>query len=173
MRRDRGDVGREVAVALIASHQRADFMRGGFERLGTFQRVAEVEALRRRQQFDRHDRGRVLRHVVQAPRAMRRHRDVVFLVGAGRHGVDGGRMREHAVLGHQRRGRHLRDHEAGIEARLLHQERRQPAHLRIDEDRGAAFGDVADLAQRHRELIGGEGDRLGVEIAAGDDRRFR
>ena len=78
-------------------------------------------------------------------------------------------MREHAVLRHQRRRRHLRDHEAGIEARLLHQERRQPAHLRIDQDRGAALGDIADLAQRHRELVGGERHRLGVEIAAGED----
>ena len=36
--------------------------------------------------------------------------------------------------------------------------------------RGAAFGQGADLAQRHGDHVGGEGDRLGVEIAARDGR---
>ena len=53
----------------------------------------------------------------QAARAVRRHRDVVFLVGRGRDRIDAGRMGALLVLRHQRRRRDLRDHEAGIEAR--------------------------------------------------------
>ena len=56
----------------------------------------------------------------------------------------------------------------GIDARILGQERRQPAHLRIDEDADPPFRNRADLAQRHGDDVGGEGDRLGMEIAAGD-----
>jgi hypothetical protein len=46
------------------------------------------------------------------------------------------------------------------------QERRQPAHLGIDQHGGAALRHRADLAHRHGQHVGGEGDRLGVEIAA-------
>ena len=48
------------------------------------------------------------------------------------------------------------------------QEGRQAAHLRVDQHGGAPLGDRADLAQRHRDHVRGEGHRLGVEIAAGD-----
>ena len=111
MRRDRGDIGREIAVALIGTHQRANLLRCRFQRFGTRERVTEVETLRGRQQLDSHNRRRVLRHVEQTARAMRRHRDMVFLVCACGHRIDGCGMREHAVLSHQRRGGYLRDHE--------------------------------------------------------------
>ena len=47
---------------------------------------------------------------------------------------------------------------------------RQAAHLGVDQHGGAALRDRADFAQGHGDDVGGEGDRLGVEIAAGDGR---
>ncbi len=73
------------------------------------------------------------------------------------------------VLAGQRRRGHLGHHEARIEARLRHQEGRQAAHLRIHHQRGAALGERADLGDRDRHRVGGDRDRLGVEVAAGDD----
>ena len=48
---------------------------------------------------------------------MRRHRDMVLLIGGGRDRIDAGRIGALLVLGDQRRGRHLRDHEARVEPR--------------------------------------------------------
>ena len=75
-------------------------------------------------------------------------------------------MRERLVLGGERRGRHLRDHEAGIDAAVLDQERWQPGKVRVHQQRNAALGQRADLGDREREVVRGEGDRLGVEVAA-------
>ena len=44
----------------------------------------------------------------------------------------------------------------------------QAAHLGVDEDADAAFGDRPDFAQGDGDGVGGEGNRLGVEIAARD-----
>ena len=46
------------------------------------------------------------------------HRHVIFLARARRDRVDARRMREHLVLGDERRGDVLRDHEAGVEPAL-------------------------------------------------------
>ena len=46
------------------------------------------------------------------------------------------------VLRHERRGRHLRDHEAGVEARLRREERRQPRQRRVDQHGDAPLGDA-------------------------------
>ncbi len=54
------------------------------------------------------------------------HAHVVLAAGRGGDGVDRGRVAEDAGLGDQRRGGDLGDHEAGVEARVLRQERRQP-----------------------------------------------
>ena len=79
-------------------------------------------------------------------------------------------MRHLLVLRHQRGGRDFGDHQAGVEARLLRQECRQAVgQRRIDQQRDAALRDRADLADGERDLVGGEGHRLGVEIAAGND----
>ena len=43
------------------------------------------------------------------------------------------------------------------------------AHVGIDQHRGAALADRADFAQCHGDDVGGERDRLGMEIAAADD----
>ena len=82
------------------------------------QRRVEVAALRGGQQLDADDRGGVLGHRQQPARAVRRHRDVVLLVGRGRDRIDARRIGALLVLRHQRRGRHLRDHEAGVQPGL-------------------------------------------------------
>jgi hypothetical protein len=51
------------------------------------------------------------------------------------------------------------------------QERGQPeAEIRVHQHGDAPFGDRADLGDGERELVGGEGDGLGVEVAARQDR---
>ena len=98
------------------------------------------------------------------------HRHVVFLVRAGRQAVDAGRMRERLVLAGQRRRRHVRDHEAAVQPGVGGQERRQPRHAGVDQHRDAALGDRADLGDREGHRVGGQRDRLGVEVAARDHR---
>lgn len=86
-------------------------------------------------------------------------------------GVESTRARSASalVLGHQRGGGDLGDHQAGVETEFLRQESRQAeGERRIDQQRDAALGDRADLANGDGDLVGGEGDRLGVEIAARD-----
>ena len=79
---------------------------------------------------------------------------------------DACRESEALVLADQRGGGDLRDHQARIDARILRQEGGQAAHLWIDENADPPLGNRADFAQRHRDRVGGEGDRLGMEIAA-------
>jgi len=52
---------------------------------------------------------------------------------------------------------------------MLHEERRQPGKRRIDEERDAPLGEGADLGDGYRERVGGERDRLAVEVAARQD----
>ena len=129
----------------------------------------EVAALRGRQQLDADDVRGVLGHGEQAIGAMRRHRDVVLLVGRGRDRIDARRVGALLVLRDERGGGDLRQHEAGVQARLRGQEGGQAGERRIDQHGDAPLGERADLAERQRQNVGGEGDRLGVEIAAGDD----
>ena len=116
---------------------------------------------------------------MQATRAMRRHRHMIFLIGRGRDRIDARRIGALLVLADQRRGRDLRDHEARIEPGLGRQKSGKARQRRIDEHRDAAFGNRPDLADRKRDHVGGEGDWLGVKIAArqrfvgvGEDQRI-
>ena len=94
---------------------------------------------------------------------------MVFLVGAGRQAVDAGRRGALLVLRSQRRGGDLGRHEAAVDAGIGRQERRQFAHRRIDQQGDAPLRQRADLADRQGNLVGGESDRFGVEIAARQD----
>jgi len=78
-------------------------------------------------------------------------------------------MREALVLRGQGRRGDLRDHEAGVEARLLGQERRQAAQVRVHEQGDPPLRHAAYLRDREREHVGGEADRLGVEVAPRQD----
>ena len=148
-------------------HARAQQRARALERRARRQRRVEVAALRGGEQLDRDDVRGVLRHAARRRARVRRHRDVILLVGRGRDRVDARRIGALLVLRDQRRGRHLRDHEAGVEPRLRREERRQAGQRRIDQHGDAPLGERADLADRQREHVGGERDRLGVEVAAG------
>ena len=75
------------------------------------------------------------------------------------------------VLRGERRRRHVRDHEAGIEPAFGDEEGRQAAHRWIDQQRDAALGQRADLGDGEGQAVGGERHRLGVEIAARERSR--
>ena len=64
-----------------------------------FEAITEaLNALRGREQFDRHDVCDVVEHRVQSPCSVRRHADVIFLVGGRRHAVDARRDARHGRL---------------------------------------------------------------------------
>ena len=113
--------------------------------------------------------GAFVGHGEQAARAVRRHRDMVFLVGGGRNRIDARRIGALLVLRDQRRRGDLRDHEARVEPGLRRQEGRQAATAPDRPAWRSAARQRADLADRHGDHVGREGHRLGVEIAAGDD----
>jgi hypothetical protein len=80
-------------------------------------------------------------------------------------------MREHLVLGHERRGDVLRDHEPGVEPALLHEERREPVRQRrIDEALDTTLGDARELGDGDREGVERERERLAVKVPCGDDQ---
>ena len=91
------------------------------------QRSVEIASLRRREKLDGEDVRDILRHGEEAARAMRRHRDMIFLIGGGRDRIDARRIGPLLVLRDERRRRHLGDHEAGIEPRLRRRGRRAAA----------------------------------------------
>src|SRR3546814_8669710 len=62
-----------------------------------------IETLRRREQLDADHRARILRHREQPPRAVRRHRDMILLIGRGRDRIDARRIGALLVLAAQRR----------------------------------------------------------------------
>ena len=142
------------------------------ERRRARERTQELDPLRRGEQLDAEDVRGVGDHRLQAARGEGRHGDMVFLVGAGRQAVDARRMGERLVLARQRRGGDVGDHEAAVQARLGREERRQARDAGVDQHRDAALGDRADLGDRDRHRVGGERDRLGVEVAARDDAAF-
>jgi hypothetical protein len=75
--------------------------------------------------------------------------------------------REGFVLAGQSGCCDLRDHEAGVQPAFLHQECRQAGEHRVGQQRGAPFGQRADLGNGERDIVGGEGHRLRMEVAAG------
>ena len=88
--------------------------------------------------------------------------------------VDARRMRERLVLRRERRGGDVRHHEAGVEPGSRTRNGGKPRQRRIDQQRDAPLGERADLGDRQRQDVGGERDRLGVEVAAREDlARFR
>ena len=60
----------------------------------------------------------------------------------------------------------MRDHEAGIRPGSRTRNGGSPLKLGIDQQRDAAFGQSRRFRGGEREDVGGEGDRLRVEIAA-------
>ena len=75
-------------------------------------------------------------------------------------------MGEHLVLGGERRGGHLRDHEARVEPAVAGQEGGQAGERGVHELLDAPLADGAELGHRDGQHVGGQGDRLAVEVAA-------
>ena len=126
--------------------------------------------MRRNQQFNAENGGKIVRHVRQPARSVRGHRHMIFLVGAGWCGIDRAGRGALLVLGIERGRRHFGNHEAGVDARLGGQERRQPEIQRgVDERGDASLADRTDLRQCQGNLVSGKSDRLGVKISTRDD----
>ena len=95
---------------------------------------------------------------------------MVFLHARGGHRVDAGRRGESAILGDQRRGRVLGDHQPGVHPGLLGEKRRQALRaVRIQQTVDAALGDRPDLRGGDGQKIRREGERLAMEVAIGLD----
>ncbi len=96
---------------------------------------------------------------------------MILLSGACRDRVDRRRMAERLVLGDERRGHVLRDHEPRVETAIGGQERRQAvAEIRVDETLDATLGDARELGHRHRKSVECEGEGLSVEVPGGDEQ---
>ena len=77
-------------------------------------------------------------------------------------------MDERLVLRDERGRRVLQQHHAAVEAGVLGKERRQSGEPPVDQQRGAAFADRAELGDGQRGEVERERDRLTVEVAARD-----
>ncbi len=155
-----------MTVVVEMRHLRPQHLADRLERLARRQWLMEIAALRRREQLDADDGGGILDHADETARAMCGHRNVVFLVGGGRDGVDRSRISLLLVFRNKRSCRHLRDHEAGIEPGLRREESRHARKCRVDQHGDAPFRKRADLADGKRDHVGGERHRLGVEVTA-------
>ena len=78
-------------------------------------------------------------------------------------------MCERLVLGSERRGGHLRNHETRIYAALLDQEWRQSRQVRIHHQRDTALGQRADFRDRDGEIVRSKRNGFGVEVATGQN----
>ena len=149
---DADDVVRRArAAARLERREKLDRLRGG-------EQLDRERALGVRDDLPRLQPGRVA------------HRHVILLPGARRDRVDRCRVAERLVLGDERCGHVLRDHEPRVEPAVGREERRQPvAQVRVDEALDAALGDARELGHRHRERVERERERLPVEVPGRDE----
>ena len=115
--------------------------------------------------------ARVLLHdALELRRGGHAHADEILFVAAGGDRAGGGGVREHAVLGDEAGGGHLRHHESGFQAGVSGEEGGQVlVERRVDEAVDAALGDAGEGGERDREEVELKGERLAVEVAAGED----
>ncbi len=130
---------------------------------------AEVEALTGTQELERQDDLDVGQDLARLAGRDGAHRDMVFLVCAGRDRVGRGRVDEDLVLGNERCRRVLEQHHAAVEAGVRDEERRQPRQPAVDKQRGATLADRAQLGDGELAEVHGQGHRLAVEVAARHD----
>ena len=79
-------------------------------------------------------------------------------------------MREHLVLADQGRGRVLGEHEPRVGPRVRRQERRQAAgERRVEHPVHPALADAGQLREGHGQHVGGERERLPVEVPGRHD----
>ena len=138
------------------------------DEFGALQRFAEVEGLGGVEQLDAEDLLHVVDHQVALRGGVGTHTHVVFLALRRLDGVGGAGHREGLVLVHDGGGSVLRDHEAGVESGVLHEEGRQSA-LAANQLIDTAFGDVAEFRHGDGEEVQDQCQRLTVEVARADD----
>jgi hypothetical protein len=135
------------------------------------QRSTEGHTLRRCDCLNADDAKEIFRHGQQSPGTVAGHGNVVFLIGGCRRRIHRCRMCHLLVLRHQRSGRHLGDHKAGIQAGIAGKKGWQSRTERgINQQRDTALGDCADLADRQCRLVSRECHRFGMEISTGNNR---
>ena len=121
------DVRAHVAILVPGGGHAPHHLVHLLQRLGRLQRAQELDCLTGGEQLDGDHLLNVPHHLEAFPCRKAAHGDVVLGAGAGREGVDAGRVAEGLVLRDERGGRAVGDHEAGVEAAVLHQEGRQLA----------------------------------------------
>ena len=150
---------------------RRDLLAGHGPAVGTPGGYAQFEGLDGHEEFDADDGFDVGHDLAQVTAGVVGHRDVVLLVRRCRDRIDGIRVCKGLAVGDEGRGQILRQHEPAVHADLLGVDEHvgQAAVQRpVVEAEDPPFGDVADLGDRDREEVGGEGDVFGVEVSAGD-----
>ena len=129
----------------------------------------KINTLRRREQLDADDGRGVVRHLVQTPSGESRHAHVILLIGRGGQAVHTRRMRQRFILRGQRRCGDMRDHEARIHTRIIHQKCRQTRQSRVNQQRHTTLGQRTDFRNRQGQIIRCERHWLGVEITTGQN----
>ncbi len=138
---------------------------GVFQFWTGFEWAAQFDAECAGQCFNADDSVEVFGHLQQAARTVAGHGNVVFLIGGGRCGINRCRMRHLLVFAHQCCGGYLRNHQAGIEARLFGKEGRQTKGQRwINQKCNPELGNCANFTDGKRDLVGCESNRFGMEI---------
>ena len=155
-------------VVLHEGHLLAVFLEEAFQQGRRLERPAELDALGGVHQFDGKDVVQVVHDAEQLGGGIGPHTDVVLLSVAGDDGVRGRGVAIHLVLADHGRGGVLRNHEAGVQSRVGHQEFGQAAQAH-DELCHAPFGDVAQFGQGDAQVVVDQREGLAVEVAAGDD----
>ena len=127
--------------------------------------------MRAGEQLDRERRLAVREYLPRLqPRGVS-HGHVILLPGARRDRIHRRGMREHLVLGDERRGHVLGNHEPAVQPTVGREERRQPVgQIRVHEAFDTALGDRCEFGDRHRHHVERERERLPVEVAVGDER---
>src|SRR6266436_4132633 len=93
-----GDIGGEEPVLLIARYARPDEIHCRFKGFARADRTAEFQPLAGGQQFDGHDSGTVVRHVLKASGRECRHAHEILVVRRSGNRISRGRMGEHFIL---------------------------------------------------------------------------
>ena len=132
------------------------------------QRGAQLDAARRREQLDGQHAREAVDRAAQLAAGRPSHRDVVLLHRRGGDRVDARGDRQPLELGDDRRLRVLGDHQAGVDARVVGEERREAgAALHVEEAVRAALGDRGDVRDGDGEEVEDVADRRAVEVAVG------
>ena len=149
----------------------AIFVQEAFQDRRGFQRTAELDALGGIHQFDRKDVFQIVHDTIQLGSRIGTHADMVFLSVGGNDGVATGSIAIHLILTDHRGGSILRYHETGIQTGIGNQKFGQTTQPH-DKLCHTAFGDITQFGKSNTKEVIGNGKRLTVEVAAGNDTVF-